>query len=379
MAWVKSGTVAVTNGSPVVTGTGTGWFGSLQNGWAFVGPDGRTYEILTVDNATAITLATNYQGSTASGQVYAAMPTSSLAADLTAALQSLIVGFQAAKDLLDGGYFANALAAFNTDRDTGVELVGTNEIGLKAGDVLQLILKGGVATGAAVQSDGADATDGKLLKANAYGWGGKALTVPNDNLDDITVAGNYFLTTAVLAASTLPAGHGFSSGSCLIHFQFNADNSAQFLIAHGTGYAFTRIKDGGVWQPWALLYSNTSLLGTVSQSGGTPTGAVIERGNNASGEYVRFADGTQVCWSNGFTADSTAATGNVFAWANYQTWNFPAAFIVSPLVSVGGRSNALSCWGSAGGISASKADIGCMTTISQTARTVSAVAVGRWF
>lgn len=37
------------------------------------------------------------------------------------------------------------------------------------------------------------------------------------------------------------------------------------------------------------------LVGTVSQSGGVPTGAVVERGSNANGEYVRFADGTQIC------------------------------------------------------------------------------------
>ena len=37
------------------------------------------------------------------------------------------------------------------------------------------------------------------------------------------------------------------------------------------------------------------ILGTVSQSGGVPTGAVIENGSNSNGEYVRFADGTQIC------------------------------------------------------------------------------------
>lgn len=37
------------------------------------------------------------------------------------------------------------------------------------------------------------------------------------------------------------------------------------------------------------------VLGTVSQTGGVPTGAVIEKGANSNGEYVRFADGTQIC------------------------------------------------------------------------------------
>jgi hypothetical protein len=51
------------------------------------------------------------------------------------------------------------------------------------------------------------------------------------------------------------------------------------------------------------IYSNLSILGTVSQSGGVPKGALIERGSNANGTYVRFADGTQMCWK-----DNTALT-----------------------------------------------------------------------
>lgn len=42
-----------------------------------------------------------------------------------------------------------------------------------------------------------------------------------------------------------------------------------------------------------------NILGTVSQSGGVPTGAIIERGSNANGEYVRYADGTQICLMTG--------------------------------------------------------------------------------
>lgn len=44
----------------------------------------------------------------------------------------------------------------------------------------------------------------------------------------------------------------------------------------------------------ALRYGKNNILGAVSQSGGVPTGAIIERGSNANGEYVRFADGTQI-------------------------------------------------------------------------------------
>ncbi|WP_186299135.1 hypothetical protein [Halomonas sp. C22] len=47
---------------------------------------------------------------------------------------------------------------------------------------------------------------------------------------------------------------------------------------------------------YARAYHNRNILGTVSQVDGVPTGAIIERGGNANGEYVKFADGTLFMW-----------------------------------------------------------------------------------
>ncbi|QWZ63568.1 phage tail protein [Aeromonas sp. FDAARGOS 1417] len=43
-------------------------------------------------------------------------------------------------------------------------------------------------------------------------------------------------------------------------------------------------------------YKRKNILGAVSQVAGIPTGAIIERGSNANGEYIKFADGTMICW-----------------------------------------------------------------------------------
>lgn len=54
-----------------------------------------------------------------------------------------------------------------------------------------------------------------------------------------------------------------------------------------------------------VSFPNTSTgklaVGTVFQSGGVPTGGIIERGSNASGEYIKYADGTLTCWGTGAT------------------------------------------------------------------------------
>lgn len=54
-----------------------------------------------------------------------------------------------------------------------------------------------------------------------------------------------------------------------------------------------------------------AILGTVSQSGGVPTGAILQKGSNANGSYLRFADGTQICWQEvtGVKATTSAYNG----------------------------------------------------------------------
>lgn len=72
------------------------------------------------------------------------------------------------------------------------------------------------------------------------------------------------------------------------------------------------------------------LVGTVSQSGGTPTGAVIERGSNANGEYVKFADGTMIC-TRECAMDVTLTGNQFFSWA--ATFDTQAAGAVSHLTA----------------------------------------------
>lgn len=73
----ETGTVAVTNGSPTVTGTGTTWTTNLKAGdQLHVGATGQNapaaiwYTIQTVNSNTQLTLTVNYAQATASGQAY---------------------------------------------------------------------------------------------------------------------------------------------------------------------------------------------------------------------------------------------------------------------------------------------------------------------
>ncbi|MBD8665303.1 hypothetical protein IFT59_18850 [Rhizobium sp. CFBP 8752] len=68
------------------------------------------------------------------------------------------------------------------------------------------------------------------------------------------------------------------------------------------------------------------IVGTVAQSGGVPTGSIVERGSNANGEYVRYADGTQICWRNKVGGLSLSRIEGNTSFAE-TTWTFPAAFL----------------------------------------------------
>ncbi|WP_198554889.1 phage tail protein [Pseudomonas monteilii] len=69
------------------------------------------------------------------------------------------------------------------------------------------------------------------------------------------------------------------------------------------------------------------IVGPVSQSGGTPTGAIIERGSNANGQYTKYADGSMACWQ---VLELSYSSGSMLL----ATWTFPAPFASALVVEV---------------------------------------------
>ncbi len=73
---VNPGTVALTNGSATVTGSGTNWTSALDGATILFGTNAPAeYTISSVASTTSMTLASNWSGSTGSGVTYAGMPT----------------------------------------------------------------------------------------------------------------------------------------------------------------------------------------------------------------------------------------------------------------------------------------------------------------
>lgn len=86
-------------------------------------------------------------------------------------------------------------------------------------------------------------------------------------------------------------------------------------------------------------YGPATLIGTVSETDGLPSGAVIERGSDgAGGHYLRLADGSQVCWGTLTAAaqDISTASGGAFTGAALSG-SFAAAFALAPTLTVSDR------------------------------------------
>lgn len=123
-----------------------------------------------------------------------------------------------------------------------------------------------------------------------------------------------------------------------------------------------------------------AIVGTVMQSGGVPTGSILEYGSNANGHYIRYADGTQICWDDfvagGATSTQIAST-QIYRSAGH-TATFAAAFAAVPAVAASVDQSPR--WGTAYG--ATTTNVSLMAFYISSPATVinfSYIAIGRWY
>jgi len=104
--------------------------------------------------------------------------------------------------------------------------------------------------------------------------------------------------------------------------------AADTIALSANGVEAARITSQGIVD----YYKKSNILGTVSLSGGVPTGAVIERGSNANGIFIKYADGTMIASYSGPT-NISGVYPQVHEWPSY-----PAQFSGVPLLLAQGIS-----------------------------------------
>lgn len=377
MSWYKVGTVSVTNGNATVTGNGTAWIANAKKGEGFLLQGGsQMYEIISINSDTSMTISPAYLGTTQSGQAYSLPPLKGFLQSAYDALTGAINQFNtyASKALV--GRFSDGSSAepgvrFEDDNDTGMRRVDNNSLALVAGGTDHLILDSNKARGSAVQNTKFDATRDKIMLTGAFGLGETSNGPLMVNIDDPDTPSGFWITNSTTLGVT-PHVHG-----TVLHMSRGSGNATQTF--HPTnpdgaiGEVYTRgwLNAAGGWSEWFLSYSRNTVIGNVSQNGGVPTGALIQRGTNANGSFTRFADGTQICSVKELAIADSGST----------LWNYPIAFAGGEPVSVvatgsNGITPVVPAIGNAGDNSAV---VRLFSGATRVADVVNLMAHGRWF
>lgn len=165
----------------------------------------------------------------------------------------------------------------------------------------------GTAATAVVQTSTTDTTTARLLAVGAFGLGGSAGA-------DVTDADNIG-TTRFFRAFNSPQMRSLGTWVGInISRDGGTGRTAQLAWSDPAGAIYSRVRQAnGTWVSWRQVYSQASILGVVAQSGGIPTGAIIERGSNANGRYTKYADGTVIMDNSGnaITTNPVTTVGTV--------------------------------------------------------------------
>lgn len=367
-SFYSTGTATVAANGTAVTGQGTSWLNAVQPGDLFGTHKGIPIRIASINSNTSLTLAFPWPGAAQAAAAYEIQLLPDAGRVLETTRQLL--------EMLSDGDLA-AIAALNSAADkvpyyTGAgaaALANLTEKGrdiIGASNTLSLLGKLGPALG------------GVAPVPNAAGVG-----LVDGDFNTVTVGGVYNISGTWANG---PNGNGSYAGFLTVLQRGGTQAWQIYRIATTTRdeayIRFTNDMGNNSWPfPWRRLAGE--LVGAVFQSGGVATGAIIERGSNANGEYVRFADGTQICFSAPALLSSgpvTTVSGSVF-YGDIVSWTFPVAFSpTSTPVIIGGATRATQRWIGCRTVSSGTGTFTVFSSLSSTTATAIDVAVmGRWF
>jgi hypothetical protein len=305
MGWYRTGTVAVSSGSPNITGTGTAWASSIDQAWGFLGPDGKLYEVQSVTNDTAIVLVSNYLGSSVSGAAYAMFPTQGYTRTLAQKVLALITDYANAlttslAGLFGAGTVATPGVANAADADTGIFWPAANAVAISAGGVEIARATGsglavGLTTASARLHVGGNATTGRVMQL----FGADRNWAISQGGTESAVGGlSFYDTVRAAAALTLDLNGNVGIGSIAPYngLTFGQVVNSGTLGDRGGSITFnnnTTTVDGGNDIVWAVGTPSAAKWAAISgkikgNSGATASGDMVFSTGNSAGLVERL-------------------------------------------------------------------------------------------
>jgi hypothetical protein len=202
-------------------------------------------------------------------------------------------------------------------------------------------------------------TNDTSATSNTVGTGAKTFTVSASK----SFAGGMYLVIADTAAPSTNSMYcqvTSYSGTTLVV-------SVISVLGSGTKTAWTISQSSLI--AGSTIYTRANILGTVSQSAGVPTGAIMEYISNANGEAWRFACGMQICTTIVVTGYSATTP---------FTRTFAASFIATP-GGVSINNTPVSAYDVDAMAYATTTGATFYSTNTAASNTVVMTAIGRWF
>ncbi len=325
-----TGTITLANGSTTVTGTGTMFATAAFRPGDTLQIQNLTAIIASVDSNTSLTLAEPWTGTSLTNAPYRAryLPDG---ARVTAQTTTLI-------QLLGNGVLSNIAGIPVED--------GNLLIGNTAGQY-ETISKDEL---------GVQDPHGSLGKLAALTLAARQIlqTDASGALKQVALAANKFIRTDAngdIALSDI-AGWAISmlglAGAANKFPYLNDVNTAALADITALGRALLALNgtNGNIpVMTGAGTAASRPIVGTVSQSGGIPTGAIVEASASPSQGYMRLAGGVQICWRvTGSIPSGQENLGYIVGGSQYDLGQFAAAFISQPAVIVGGTGSGGGGW-----------------------------------
>ena len=202
----------------------------------------------------------------------------------------------------------------------------------------------------------------------------KNLSTTGTNLNTLVDSGAYRLNSGHTNA---PSGHDWSQ---MLTVYGGGDTVSQMIFNYNGGRLKTRsgnppeVSGKGSWKPWKEIPYMEDV-----------NALQVTRGSNSNGEWVRYPDGTQICWKWGLDPGTIKTNNKSGGGANQGTgwrssnitWKFPASFGVGEVASFA-TSRTWYNWATGNGVTNSSAEFIQWAVAEGTATKLDVMAIGRW-
>ena len=236
----------------------------------------------------------------------------------------------------------------------------------------------GIGVGKDYERGALDVGGNAYISGKLYPEGGIEPTkVPSGaNLNNYQAPGFYFngSNAEVQKISNTPSNFAFS-----LNVYRNAGVTQVFYEYLTSNYnVYIRDYYDGRWSAWKRL-------ATISDVTNGANSAKPTRGSNTNGEWVRFPDGTQICWKWGLDPGTLKTNNKSGGGANQGTgwrssnisWKFPAVFGAGEVASFA-TSRTWYNWATGNGVTNSSAEFIQWAMAEGNATKLDVMAIGRW-